>query len=97
MQQRASEMSPCRKCGTILTRDAHIDMEILPTEMVRDYDDDGQSKLRAIHHVRAKHTPCPQCGEARPLNNPAATRARIIFLIAFFGIWAGGLYLLFFA
>jgi hypothetical protein len=41
--------------------------------------------------------PCPRCGERDPLNSMRNKPGLIIFIIMFVGIWAVGLYLMFFA
>lgn len=40
---------------------------------------------------------CPRCGDRDPLNSLRNKLSLIIFLVAFVGIWAVGLYLVFFA
>ena len=94
--QAANARAPCRKCGTMLSRQAHLGTKMGPVKFVEEYDRDGQRRSRMHQDVFETHVPCPNCGEAKPIINKAAARARVIFLIAFLGIWAAGLYLLFY-
>ena len=52
--------------------------------------------FRAAKRGTGSHV-CPRCGSTNPLSSLRMKPEMVIFVVAFFGIWAVGLYLLFFA
>lgn len=73
----------CRNCGARL-----------PFSQYRPTRNYGPSDPAAAVSQIAAHS-CPRCGQARPLNSLRNNTGLIVFLVAFIGIWAGGLYLFF--
>lgn len=78
-------MAKCRACGAPLPFETHGPaLALAPGE-------------RAIHPSGFGPRPCPRCGEREPIRATTNKVGLILFLILFFGIWAVGLYLMFFA
>lgn len=55
---RKVEMKPCRVCGTPLLVKDHLSMEYKSTPWIID---------RSSVTATLKYTPCPKCGEPRPI------------------------------
>ena len=85
----------CRSCGARLLRSDHVQLDRIETVEERNWDRSGPlHRTRSDAHFR--HLPCPRCGEAEPLRGLRNNPQMIAFVIVFVGIWAAGLYALFF-
>lgn len=75
----------CRSCGARLPFAQHVSTRgLVPADL-------------AALDPRPDGLPCPRCGQRDPLNSLRNKPGLIVFAVAFVGIWAVGLYLMFFA
>ena len=86
----------CRSCGARLLRSDHVKLDRLESVQEQTWDDDGLPRHRTRTDAHFRHVPCPSCGDAEPLKSLRNNPKMIVFIIVFVGIWAAGLYALFF-
>lgn len=72
----------CRGCKTLLDRSKHIVFSHYEErrERITSDRDDPNPMYHMASHATYKHVPCPNCGDAQPLNTVAANFPAVIFM-----------------
>jgi hypothetical protein len=94
---KSRRVGRCRGCGARLAFADHL--QLVASEVVTRRLPAGAAHAGSSTHqnFEYRHTPCPSCGEAEPLKSLRNAPELVVFLLVFAAIWAGGLYLVFFA
>lgn len=85
---------PCRNCGASLRRADHLTLPGDETAIARLHDERRLRPATGLVPLR-RHTPCPTCGDPRPLWSWRRRLSRIAVRVAFVSIWGGAIYLFF--